>query len=293
MNNRRAGLTLLLTVMLWPLAAQDTRVILLGTGTPNPDPERMGPAVAVVSAGRVYLVDCGTGVVRRAVQAGLKAQELSLVFLTHLHSDHTLGLPDLLLTPGVMERPVPLEVHGPPGTKAMGRRIRQAWHEDLACRLSGLEPGSPAGYALRVHEIKPGEVYRDRNLRVTAFPVRHGEWKHAFGYRFEAPDKTIVISGDTVPCESLAQAAAGCDILVHEVYCRKGWEKRTPDWQRYHAASHTSAPDLGRLAARLRPKKLVLYHQLRMGETMEALVAEIREFFDGEIINGRDLDVIR
>jgi ribonuclease BN (tRNA processing enzyme) len=120
-----------------------------------------------------------------------------------------------------------------------------------------------------------------------------GPWKRAYGYRFEAKDKVIVISGDTTYSESLIDAAKGCDILVHEVYSQKGWERRTPDWQRYHAASHTSAPDLGRLAAKVRPKKLVLYHQLPMDETPDEILQEIRAGFNGEVIYGNDLQVIR
>jgi ribonuclease BN (tRNA processing enzyme) len=263
-------------------AAQDTRVVLLGTGNPRPDPERMGPAVAVVSGGRAYLVDCGVGVVRRAVQAGIKAPELTRAFVTHLHSDHTLGYPDLIFTPGVMERTEPLLVFGPKGLK-----------EDLAIRLHGGEPARPEAYRVEVKEIKAGEVYRDELIRVLAFPVSHGKWPIAFGYRFEAKDKVIVISGDTTLNERLASSAMGADVLVHEVYCHKGWETRSPQWRAYHAAYHTSAPDLGRLAARIKPGKLVLYHQLLMGSTSEQLMAELREHFAGEIIDGKDLDVIK
>src|ERR1700682_3703084 len=104
-------------------SAQDTRAILLGTGTPNPEPEHMGPAVAIVSADRVYIVDAGPGVVRRAVQAGIKMPQLTRAFLTHLHSDHTAGLPDLILTPAVTGRLEPFEIYGPPGTRAMAANL--------------------------------------------------------------------------------------------------------------------------------------------------------------------------
>jgi len=274
-------------------AGQDTRVILLGTGTPNPEPAHMGPAVAVVSGDRVYIVDCGPGVVRRAAEAGIGMEQLTRAFITHLHSDHTVGCPDLMLTPPNTGRKEPLEIYGPPGTRAMTRNLLRAFREDLEMRLRGTQPVEPRGFVVSAHDIKPGEVYRDGAVRVTAFAVPHGAWKYAYGYRFEAKDKTIVISGDTTYSKKLAEIAKGCDILVHEVYSRKGWEGRTPEWQRYHAASHTAAADVGRIAAQAHPRKLVLYHLLPMGEPAEQVVREVREQYDGEVIYGKDLDVVR
>ncbi len=273
--------------------AQDTRVILLGTGNPNPDPERMGPAVAVVSGERAYLVDCGPGVVRRAAQAGLAMRQLTREFVTHLHSDHTAGYPDLIFTPAVTGRQEPLEVFGPPGLRAMTRHVMRAWKQDRQIRLHGLEPSVPRAYIVNAHDVRPGEVYRDASVRVIAFAVRHGSWKFAYGYRFEARDKVIVISGDTTFSENLIRAAQGCDILVHEVYSQQGLARRSPDWQRYHAAFHTAAPDVGRIATQVHPRKLVLYHQLPMGETADEVLGEVRAQFSGEIVYGKDLDVIR
>jgi ribonuclease Z len=274
-------------------SAQDTRVILLGTGTPNPEPDRMGPAVAVVSGGRVYIVDCGPGVVRRAAQAGIQMEQLTRAFITHLHSDHTAGYPDLILTPPNAGRSEPLEVFGPPGLRAMTAHLLQAYQQDFAIRLHGTQPVEPRGFAVAAHDVRPGEVYHDNQVRVVAFAVSHGAWKHAYGYRFEAKDKVIVISGDTTYSDALIAAAKGCDILVHEVYSQKGWEARTPEWRKYHAAYHTSAPDVGRVAAQVRPKKLVLYHLLPMGQTAEEVLGEVRRNWDGEAIYGKDLDVIR
>ena len=245
--------------------AQDTRVILLGTGTPNADPERMGPAVAVVSGDRVYIVDCGPGVVRRAAQAGIRMAQLTRVFITHLHSDHTAGFPDLILTPPNDGRQLPLEAFGPPGVRAMTAGIMQAYQEDLAIRLHGTQPNRRSAFMVNAHDVKPGEVYRDEAVRVIAFAVPHGTWKYAYGYRFEAKDKVIVISGDTTYSPALAAAAKGCDILVHEVYSAQGLSRRIPEWQSYHAAFHTSGRDVGRIAAQVRPSMLVLYHILTMG----------------------------
>jgi ribonuclease Z len=286
-------LVLLFLLCCAALSAQDTHVILLGTGNPNPEPDRMGPSSAVVSGDRVYIVDCGPGVVRRAAQAGIKMEQITRAFVTHLHSDHTAGMPDLIFTPAVTGRTEPLELYGPPGLRSMTLHVMKAYAEDMQIRLHGLEPAVGPAYVVHTHDVKPGEIYRDDSVRVIAFAVPHGSWKYAYGYRFEAKDKIVVFSGDTTYSDAVARACNGCDILVHEVYSAAGLAQRTPDWQRYHAAFHTSGIELGRLAAEAKPKKLTLYHQLPMEQTPEEVVGEIRRNFNGEIVYGKDLDVIR
>jgi len=280
-------------------AGPTARVVLLGTGNPNPDPERSGPAVAVVVSGKAYLFDCGTGVVRRAAAAagrgiaGLEAPNLGIVFLTHLHSDHTLGLADLILTPWVMERRTPLEVYGPPGTRALTDHLLEAYADDIRIRLGGLEPDRHEGYRVRAHEIVPGVVYRDSHLVVKAFAVAHANYEpgRALGYRVEARGRVIVISGDTRPTAAVVESCVGCDVLVHEVYSAAGFRGRSPAWQRYHADAHTSADELAELATRARPRLLVLYHQLFMGRSEEDLLREVRRGWSGAVVSGRDLDV--
>jgi len=155
-----------------------------------------------------------------------------------------------------------------------------------------IEPQNRTGQRANVQEIRAGEVYRDSNVRVTAFAVEHGSWPEAYGYRFETADRTIVISGDTRPSEAVVKACNGCDVLVHEVYSTAGFATRTPEWQRYHAHFHTSSEELAGVAARARPGVLVLYHQLLWGTTPEALVEEIRRAgYGGRIVSGNDLDV--
>ncbi len=272
-------------------------MILLGTGTPNAEPDRAGSALAIVVDGVPYLVDAGPGVVRRANEAfqrgvqGLEPKRLATVFLTHLHTDHTLGLPDLIFTPWVLERETPLQVLGPPGTESMTRHLVEAYQEDIQVRLEGAEPANATGYRVEATEVDAGPVFQDERVRVTAFPVQHGDWSHAFGYRFETPDRVIVVSGDTAPVEEVVEACGGCDILVHEVYSQAGWEKRAPEWQAYHAAAHTSGPALGALAARARPRLLILTHQLLWGATPEELVEEVANVFGGRVAYGRDLDI--
>ncbi len=279
-------------------AVSRTKLVILGTGTPNADPDRSGPAVAVVVDNDAYLIDAGPGVVRRAAAAAangiaaLRAQNLRRVFITHLHSDHTLGLPDLIFTPWVLDRPVPLEIYGPRGIEAMTRHIEEAWAEDIDIRLHGGEPKHPATYKSVTHEIAPGLVYQDAKVRVEAIAVAHGTWPEAFGYRFVTPDRTIVISGDTRPTDAIVDACHGCDVLVHEVYSAVTLKTRPPEWQTYHAAFHTSTVELAALATKAHPGLLVLYHQLFWGATDADLEGEIRQAgYRGQVISGRDLGV--
>ncbi|MDP3772684.1 MAG: MBL fold metallo-hydrolase [Gemmatimonadales bacterium] len=286
----------ILTAPAAPALAQGTQVVLLGTGTPNPDPDRSGPAVAVVVNGSAYLVDAGPGLVRRAAAAqrrgiaALAAPNLKIVFLTHLHSDHTVGLTDLIFTPWVLERAAPLEVYGPPGIGAMTAHLVAAFREDIRMRTEGLEHANRTGYQVNAHEIRPGLIYADSNIRVTAFLVEHGSWLEAYGFRFDTADRSIVVSGDTRATDAVVEACNGCDVLVHEVYSQVGWERREPLWRRYHASFHTSAPDLGRIAARARPGLLVLYHQLLWSGTEGDVLADIRAGFSGRVVFGNDLD---
>lgn len=278
-----------------PQAGPDTRVVILGTGTPNPDPERSGPALAVVTNGTAYLVDAGPGVVRRAAAAArngikaLSAERLDVVFLTHLHSDHTAGLPDLIHTGWVAERNSPLRLFGPPGTRDLARHLTLAYRADIENRRHGLQPHTEAGWKLDAVEIAAGVAYRDSNVTVSAIPVHHDGWKHAFGYRFETRDRVIVISGDATPTDALVAACNGCDLLIHEVYSVKGFATRSPEWQRYHADAHTSTEQLAELATRARPKLLVLYHQLYWGATDEDLLEEIGRRYQGRVVSARDL----
>lgn len=274
-----------------------TRVVLLGTGTPHADPERAGPCVAILVDDVPYLVDMGPGLVRRAEAArragvaGLDAPRLSRVFVTHLHSDHTVGFPDLLYTPWVLGREAPLEVWGPPGIEGMARHVQAAWREDVRVRTEGLERASEGGHRVVVHAVAPGVVHRDERVTVTAFRVEHGSWEAAFGYRFDTPDRSVVVSGDTAPSDAVVRACDGCDVLLHEAYSQERWRSAPEGARRYHAAFHTSGPQLGELAAEARPGLLVLYHHLLWGASPEDLVAEVRSSWDGEVVFGRDLDV--
>jgi ribonuclease BN (tRNA processing enzyme) len=280
------------------LQAQEpaTQLVILGTGTPIADPDRFGPSLAVVVGEESYLVDAGAGVVRRAAAAAQKgipalaASNLKRVFITHLHSDHTVGLPDLMFTPWQNGRRVPVEVYGPPGTLRMTTNIEEAWVEDIHMRLFGLEGRRAHNYRAVTREVESGTVYDDGTVRVDAIPVDHTSWPIALGYRFVTPDRTIVISGDARPSPSLAEACNGCDVLVHEVYSRDFFDRHQN--QTYHAAAHTSTAEVAALAMEARPELLVLYHQLYRSATDEDLIREVREAgYTGRVVSAADLDV--
>jgi len=274
-----------------------TKVVILGSGTPIADPERFGSAVAIVVDDVPYLVDCGAGVVRRAAAveksgiSALNVKNLIRLFVTHLHSDHTVGYADLILTPWVIGRDEPLEVYGPKGISDMTEHILAAYEQDIEIRLHGLEPSNDQGYRVKATEIKPGPIYQDANVSVEAIGVKHGSWSQAFGFVFQTPDKRVVISGDTIPHDSIVEASRDCDILIHEVYSADRFQQRSEEWQKYHASFHTSTRELAEIASRARPKLLVLYHQLFWGCSEEELLSEIRATYDGPVVSGKDLDI--
>ncbi len=268
----------------------DSKVILLGTGTPNVDPKRSGPSVAIVVGQSTYIVDFGPGIVRRSVAAGLEPTSLTRAFLTHLHSDHTIGYPDLIFTPAVEGRNEPLEVYGPKGLVEMTHHILEAYKEDVRERFDGLEPATKRGYVVNAHEIRGGNIYQDEHVEVEAFRVKHGSLE-AYGYKFVTSDKTIVVSGDTYPSSNLIEKAMGCDILIHEVYSAEGLKERPDDWIRYHSSVHTSTHELAEIANKVKPELLVLYHQLFWKRSEKQLVAEISNRYKGKLVSGKDLDV--
>jgi ribonuclease BN (tRNA processing enzyme) len=272
-----------------------TQIVLLGTGTPGWDPDRSGPATTIVVNGTPYLVDFGPGVVRRAGAAyrkGVKALlpiNLHVVFLTHRHMDHTVGYSDLIFSPAQIggARKLPLEVYGPKGLKDMTEHI-----------LKGhmLNPDDPR-YKVNAHEIAPGIVYKDGNVTVKAFPVAHGDVE-AFGFRFETPDRTIVISGDTTPTQSVIDNCQGCDVLIHEAYSLKTYDAVSPAAQANRRRLHTSTVQLAELAGKAKPGLLILYHRSNLGGVLEevpnpeeAFLEEIRSRYAGKVVVGHDLEI--
>ena len=289
----------------------ETKLVLLGTGTPNACPDASGPSSAVVVGDRAYLVDFGPGVVRQAAKASrngidaLRPDRLVTAFCTHLHTDHTAGYPDLIFTPWVLERKEPLRVFGPKGIRDMTEHLLKAYKVDIDFRINGFEKANEVGYRVETQEINSGVIYRDDRVTVEAFPVSHGTLE-SYGFKFTTPDRVIVISGDTAPLEIVAEKAKGCDILLHEVEYTAGLAAREPKWQKYHREVHTLSVDLAEIAKKAGPKLLVTYHRIyhmeiqdntvdvgaEMARRNEAILEEIRNAgYEGPVVNGMDLDV--
>jgi ribonuclease BN (tRNA processing enzyme) len=278
-----------------------TQVVLLGTGSPPADPLRSGPATAIVVNDTSYLVDLGPGVVRRAAAAAekgipsLAANRLQTAFVTHLHSDHTVGYPDLIFSTWVQGRRAPLKVYGPAGLVRMTTHIMEAWQADIDIRTRGLEHRTRTGLDVEPHDVTPGIVYQDANVKVTAFPNTHGEWTATFGYRFDTADRSIVISGDTNPSEALVQQCQKCDVLIHEAYSDEYRPADMANWLEYRSKYHTTTSQLAQIAARTNPGLLIIHHRgVGLGAreiSEEQYIAEVRRGYSGKVVVGHDLDV--
>jgi ribonuclease Z len=193
----------------------EMRVTLLGTGTPFPNTERFGSAILVEAAGKTLLFDCGRGVVIRLTQAGINPKEINGLFLTHLHSDHVVGIQDLWLTGWFLGRSRPLQIWGPAGTSSMTQDLGKAFASDSRIRQAPPDSLPAKGVEIDAKEIDQGETYNDGSTRVSAFLVDHGTGKPAFGYRIDSAGHSVVISGDTKICQNLIDFAKGADCLIH------------------------------------------------------------------------------
>ena len=272
-----------------------TKLVILGSGSPNAEADRVSSGLVIAVDDRPYLVDCGHGIVQRVVEARAAGRiawstlDLTRLFVTHLHADHTVGLPDLLFTPWIHGREEKIAAFGPAGLAPMIEHIQAAYQVNTREHLR-THPAPPDGYKAQVEAVRAGPVYADERMRVDALRANHGDME-AYSYKFVAPDKTIVVSGDTKPVAGFADWARACDILVHEVYSSAQLPQRPPAWRAYHSRSHSSARELADLANALRPGLLVLYHQLFWGISPDDLVAEIQASYDGPVLSANDLDI--
>ncbi|MEW6341906.1 MAG: MBL fold metallo-hydrolase [Paraburkholderia sp.] len=281
---------------------QGTHLILLGTkGGPTPSDLRAAPANVLVVDGQPYVVDCGNGVALQLTKAGIKLPGLRDIFLTHHHSDHNADLGNLVFLAWATGLHTPVNLYGPPRITRMIDDFVDMNAIDLEVRMR--EEGRPAFRPLiNIHEFDgPRLVMEDERVKVTSMLVDHYTIKPAFAYRFETRDRTVVFSGDTTYYPPLAEFAKGADVLVHEVMYLPALQKlmktvdNAPTLLDHLVKSHTSTEQVGKIAAAAGVKTLVLSHFVPGGDpaiTDEMWTADVRQHFSGEIVVGKDLQVI-
>jgi len=275
-----------------------TRVVVLGTGTPIPDAFRAGSSIAVIHKGESYLFDAGAGAVRQATIArymhdipSLYPSQICCLFLTHLHSDHTMDFSELAHTLW-WRRNAGLLAWGPEGVARVAAGLLEMISMDEELRTGGVQPvANPDGFKVEAHTITPGIVLEKDDLVIEAFAVNHGDIEPAFGFKITTDDLSIVISGDTAYSDAVAEHAAGVDLLFHEVISQQGLLRNSPGFQRYHNSVHTTSVELARLANVARPKLLVLYHGLFYGTEETTVLDEIKADYDGAVVLANDLDI--
>ena len=288
MNNLKHGFWLFLLASAgW---GQAIKVTLLGTGTPRPMIERFGPSILVQAGKENLLFDAGRGCTIRLWQLGVPLKDVNRLFLTHLHSDHTVGIPDLWLTGWIFDRAEPLEVWGPKGTEAMMRGLRKAYAYDVTVRSNF--GNSRVGAEIRAHDIHEGVVYEANGVKVTAFLVDHGAVKPAFGYRVDYGGHSVVLSGDTRPSENLVKHAQGVDLLVHEVYAVTPEQLKEDPKEQSIVSYHSTPEQAGEIFSRTHSKLAVYSHIGKGAVTAEELKRRTRKTYAGPLEVGEDLMTI-
>lgn len=266
--------------------------VLLGTGYPVPVPDRAGPSTAIIVDGKYFVVDAGRAVTIRLAALKSRMPHVEAVFLTHLHSDHTSGLPDLFDTSWLLERrSVPFELYGPEGTRELADAMIQFFAADIHIRRDLTELQPAAGATVNTHTIKQGTVYERDGLKIIAFDVDHRPVVPAFGYRFDCGRKSIVISGDTAPSDNLVRFARGADILIHEAYLPGVFTTRPgepPVVAHNLSRYHTTAEQAGEIATRAGVKQLVLTH-VAPGDQADQMRQLAAKKFKGKVTAGADL----
>lgn len=272
--------------------AQSLKVTLLGTGYPQPRMDRFGPSILVEAGKEKLLFDCGRGAAQRLEQLRVPFAEVSALFLTHLHSDHVVGIPDLWLTGWIAGRKLPLRIWGPVGTKNMMTHLQQAFEFDIHIRRDVDEKLPGQGVLVEAQDIQEGIVYENGALKVTAFFVDHGLVKPALGYRIDLAGHSVVLSGDTRPSENLIRWARGTDLLVHEVIDPEAFMRDraglfAPEMVRQILGHHTTPEQAGTIFATVKPK-LAIYSHIIPGNAQN-FIPLTRKTYSGPLEVGEDL----
>ena len=275
----------------------EIRVILLGTGYPMPQIKQFGPSTCIEIGEEKFLFDCGRGAEIRLSQIGRDYTCITKLFLTHLHSDHTVGIPDVWLTGwNNCPRTEPMQVWGPTGTKNMMEHLQKAYEYDIHIRRDIDEKLNPEGAKIITREYNEGVIYYQNDIKITAFEVDHGPVKPAYGFRIDYRDYSIALSGDTRPTENLLKYCKGVDLIIHEAIC--------PDWFRDHRPGfsekqiqavvdhHTTPEQAGIIFKSISPRLAVYSHIENEPASKSELMTSTRKNYDGPLIVGEDLMTI-
>jgi len=284
-------LTAFIVSLAGPAYSQNLKVTLLGTGYPRPVMERFGPSILIEAGKEKLLFDCGRGVTQRLYQLKVPFGEVTALFLTHLHSDHIVGIPDVYLTGWLLGRTTPLRVWGPAGTAEMMSHLEQAYQFDIHTRRDVDEKLPGQGAVVVAKDIEQGVVYQNNDLRVTAFAVDHSPVKPAFGYRVDYAGHSVVLSGDTRYSENLIRFSQGADILIHEVIDPEAYlagdRLFSPEMKQKVIAHHTNPEQAGSIFNKVKPKLAVYSHIVPFD--VPDLVAHTRKTYPGPLEVGEDL----
>jgi ribonuclease Z len=275
--------------------AQEIKITLLGTGTPVPAMNRFGPSILVEAAGQKFLFDAGRGAIQRLAQLRVRWQDVDGVFLTHLHSDHVVGFPDLWLTGWLVGagRDRPLHVWGPRGTSKMMSLLEQAYEFDIRLRLFD-DRAAPDGVVIIAEDITEKVVLERGGLKITAFEVDHAPVRPAFGYRVDHGGRSIVLSGDTRVSQNLIRHAQGVDLLIHEVASPESFQRAgtRPERAKSVIEHHVTPEQAGEVFARTKPRLAVYSHIVQPDASEQDLLPGTRKTYSGPVEVGEDLMVI-
>lgn len=291
MNIARYFFLVFLLVSTGVFAQQDFRVTLLGTGDPSIRVDRFGPATLVEVAGQELLFDVGRGATLRLGQLDIRPTDIDGIFITHFHSDHVNGLPDLWMSGQITPRARPFELWGPKGVKSMLEHVGMAFEKDAQSRTFGRAPGQKEVEDIAHEFDESGVVYEKDGVVVTAIAVQHYAFEPSYGYRVDYDGRSVVISGDTTYDENLIEAAKGTDLIVHEVFFVSEERLNAPGPARAIGGIHTSPEDAGTVFSKVAPKLAVYTHLVTLGteEPLLDLVARTRTTYDGPLVVGEDL----